>query len=1504
MELLSVYDLTYKKLAILNDGTPGSAKNINAEFSINAIPTLSFDMPLNSDKWQYLINENLVNFRGEFYFIKNPQFTHNSNSEKNVTVSCVHLSNSLSMFLNTDIKEVGKTALELIKLVLGEELVSGEKLISGENEIKSLSGWKAGDVTVDPKKCRALESSEQSIFTNLVSIADKFNGVLQFNSIAKTVDLLDVRTDREIQIRKGKNLTNVNFAYDYSELITRMNVFGGQDPSTGNEISIQDVNPESKSYLEDISFYINQGYTEDYIHNHPELFHREMTWRASEYVDEKALYDDAMDKMSILSKPKIDCTIEGIDLSNFPEYFTASPIIGEVVSIIDEELALNLKAKVTKITFNSEQPYALKIQISNIVEYNSLLKSLIDTSNAVQKVITPGQEIIGQYIKNATIDNAKITSLDAEKIKTGTIDANRITASVIDAINAYVGTAQIKVAKIDDLTADKMKANVIDAINATIDTATIDSAKIPNLDASKIISGDIHADRIKTAIIDAVNARISQLTVDDAVIKTLGANVINAINANMTDAKINSAQIDSIDAGTITVDNLKANVIEALYSSIQTLSANNAKVKQLGADLISALNANFSNAKINTAQIGTLSANNFTAGLITSDMIKTADITIDKLISNGAGLRFTGFIDINKNQTGSDSNGIFAVGGFKKSDGNKIYDSVTNLTMTISGIDYNFTSGKVVTDYINKKSYMLMYTTDKARFASITGINGTCSNIFAVYRKGTQWYADNGSVGSDGTNGVTFTFNSSTDFIIGTFLFNSSGSIYNWSPMVNAQTLMTGDYFKTGSIDANVIKTGSIKATDGLFDKTTVFDETAIKISAKAITTGELDANNVTIKNLKADSIVAGALTIDGDNLIHNSEWLVDVGTWTIDYPWILDSVFKYDTSNTMKYSISGASSDSSRSIYSEFVKTSSNQNFVASLYAYSDDITLIDGTNPTTNLYMEFYGDSGGRIGTSSTTNIKPSLSNTWQRFMVTGKTPEGTTRVRLRAYVRRNGSLWIARPMIQRGSVASEWKAHTDEKISDGAIDNDKIADNTITGDKLIVDSITSRELKSEAIKTKMMEADTANFVSSKINNLTVDQFEGKSISADKIIVGDVGKSIYEYVSYVSKAQTINNTTDTLFHYDSNLCATNGLNPETGYVATILENEGKYGGAVGIYESTINSATTQSLTSYAGAEYTVEDYPLLGTGWKKVKVTKSGSNANGHAAYLSGLSVGVGVTFTYSIEFISESGNIAPWIDGTSGIGAMYKIGKYRYARTYTNDTGTAKTEAIYFKYKPATISTVIDETFYYRFHQIEAKSFPTAYIIGTKPYGVISYGPPSNILPITQHSVFMWVNSDQVYNTGSWKMAFSVSPAFYIGWNNGVYTVSLVNSSGLQKSFSDNLVSFSPNTWYFIGYTFDNGKVSMYINGKQVGTTQTTSNTISYGKTASEISSAKIKIGTYFNGTYALNGLVDEVFISKNVLSPTDILAMYNLQQPLYDPDPIVKPPSPLTVTMTIQ
>jgi hypothetical protein len=249
-------------------------------------------------------------------------------------------------------------------------------------------------------------------------------------------------------------------------------------------------------------------------------------------------------------------------------------------------------------------------------------------------------EAINANIGKAVIDEAVIGDLSATHITSGTIDAERISASVVNAIALYaqsmtVGSAKIDSAVIGDLTVDNMQANVIKAVNASIENAVIDSAKISDLNADKITAGDIAADRIKVNVVNAINAYADNLVAGQAVIKNaaigqlavdnMKASVIAAVNASIETATIDKAKISELDA-----THIQAAVIDAINANISGVAKINGGIIQ---------DATIGGAQIDEGSITDAHVLNLDAGKLVSGTIDTAKITIQG--DNGM-LRFSG----------------------------------------------------------------------------------------------------------------------------------------------------------------------------------------------------------------------------------------------------------------------------------------------------------------------------------------------------------------------------------------------------------------------------------------------------------------------------------------------------------------------------------------------------------------------------------------------------------------------------------------------------------------------------------------------------------------------------------------------------------------------------------------------------------------------------------------------------------------------------------------------
>jgi prepilin-type N-terminal cleavage/methylation domain-containing protein len=144
-------------------------------------------------------------------------------------------------------------------------------------------------------------------------------------------------------------------------------------------------------------------------------------------------------------------------------------------------------------------------------------------------------------------------------------------------------------------------------------------------------------------------------------------------------------------------------------------------------------------------------------------------------------------------------------------------------------------------------------------------------------------------------------------------------------------------------------------------------------------------------------------------------------------------------------------------------------------------------------------------------------------------------------------------------------------------------------------------------------------------------------------------------------------------------------------------------------------------------------------------------------------------------------------------------------------------------------------------------------------------LNCGSGANLRNHTSESIFVWVNLSAytatyrtIVDTGYWNASYGT----LINPNPNVNTVliALKNSTGTTASES---ISFNPNTWMYIGFSWDGSTITYYKDGVSYGTPDSFSGTMTNNGNNLFIGGSP---GTYFFG-----GLIDEVRIY-NAARPT--------------------------------
>ncbi|MHA4257528.1 phage tail spike protein [Bacillus cereus] len=184
------------------------------------------------------------------------------------------------------------------------------------------------------------------------------------------------------------------------------------------------------------------------------------------------------------------------------------------------------------------------------------------------------------------------------------------------------------------------------------------------------------------------------------------------------------------------------------------------------------------------------------------------------------------------------------------------------------------------------------------------------------------------------------------------------------------------------------------------------------------------EALKLTMKKKDVEDYVGGLGTVnelrDADFKLGQKYWFWNSGNGAIGS---VDTNLKYKGMNTFAITVTGQTQDRWWGLTSQFIECQVNEEFVASGYFNTDGKTPIDGGGAF--IEIEWWtGDKKTRIKTART-NIKV-VNHTWVRAVCSDKAPANASFVRWRYYVTRNGRLWCTAPMLQRGTIATEFWLH----------------------------------------------------------------------------------------------------------------------------------------------------------------------------------------------------------------------------------------------------------------------------------------------------------------------------------------------------------------------------------------------------------------------------------------------------------------------------------------------
>lgn len=407
---LNIYDLTFKKLGDLVNEQGHSAKGITVNEKMNEIWGLSFSLRDDNPYFTYVINGNLVQFDNQLYEITDVSKQNSANDGVVYSVSCKHFAKTLQTKIITEAVLDPVNATDFMDFILNGY---------GGGEL----GWGVGTIDSPSNRYRAIEIKEQSVFQTIAEAAERYDCWVQYDAYEQggavylTINMYaknaHIGSEVPFTFYERKHIKNISVSRNTDEMATRLYAFGGTNPSTGIDVDLFDAIvggvPYAKTYVEDYSYFLNQGYSQSYINDHPELFRKEATWRDSNYLDANTLYQDALKQLAERAVPKIT-----VNMTNIMKDVRL-PRIGEQANVVDTRLNENLTFTIEGRSINYDSPWEVKYQVSNVIGYRNFITDLHKSSIKTRYAVNDD----GTVRREAVRDVIQTTELIANMIKTG-----------------------------------------------------------------------------------------------------------------------------------------------------------------------------------------------------------------------------------------------------------------------------------------------------------------------------------------------------------------------------------------------------------------------------------------------------------------------------------------------------------------------------------------------------------------------------------------------------------------------------------------------------------------------------------------------------------------------------------------------------------------------------------------------------------------------------------------------------------------------------------------------------------------------------------------------------------------------------------------------------------------------------------------------------------------------------------------------------------------------------
>jgi len=246
------------------------------------------------------------------------------------------------------------------------------------------TSWAPGTIDVEGKHDLTI-GEQKSVLEILNRISKRWWGELYFRNDRKVDFRPLIGSDNNLWFRYDKNIKDIDVEYDGQDVITRLYPYGRDG------LTIESVNNGYK-YLDS-----------ERINDYPRPKIGELK---TERENAQNLKEFALNYLAEVEIPKVTYSLDIADLSILTKYAAEKFAMGDIITVYDKELNLNIKTRIKKIARDYCHPEDSQTEVGNIVKSltDFLLEQQEELSEFVERV-NIARLMVFNYLLNSRADD-------------------------------------------------------------------------------------------------------------------------------------------------------------------------------------------------------------------------------------------------------------------------------------------------------------------------------------------------------------------------------------------------------------------------------------------------------------------------------------------------------------------------------------------------------------------------------------------------------------------------------------------------------------------------------------------------------------------------------------------------------------------------------------------------------------------------------------------------------------------------------------------------------------------------------------------------------------------------------------------------------------------------------------------------------------------------------------------------------------------------------------------